>query len=117
MFENLGNIANLVKGAQEMQKRLADLQESLKTARVEGSAGGDLVRATANGKGDIERISIDSSLLGPDDKETLETLCAAAVNQAIARAKELAQSEMSKLMGGMNLPPGLLDSPLLKGGS
>ncbi|HPC43696.1 MAG TPA: YbaB/EbfC family nucleoid-associated protein, partial [Candidatus Latescibacteria bacterium] len=71
MFGNLGNFAAFVKSAQEMQKRVADVQEVLKAAKVEGSAGCDLVRVTANGKGDIERISIDPSLLKPEEKEAL----------------------------------------------
>lgn len=115
MFGNLGNLAAFVKSAQEMQKRVADVQEVLKAAKVEGSAGGDLVRVTANGKGDIERISIDPSLLKPEEKEALEELCSAAVNQAVARARELAQAEMARLMGGLDLPPGLLDPSLLNG--
>ncbi len=115
MFGNLGNLAAFVKSAQEMQKRVADVQEFLNAAKVEGSAGGDLVRVIANGKGDIERIFIDPSLLKAEEKEALEELCSAAVNQATARAKELAQAEMARLMGGLDLPPGLLDPSFLNG--
>ncbi|HRS95700.1 MAG TPA: YbaB/EbfC family nucleoid-associated protein, partial [Candidatus Latescibacteria bacterium] len=96
--------------------RAACLYESARQGTGQArSVGGDLVRVTANGKGDIERISIDPSLLKPEEKEALEELCSAAVNQAVARARELAQAEMARLMGGLDLPPGLLDPSLLNG--
>jgi hypothetical protein len=117
MFGNLGNIAGLLKGAQEMQKKMAELEERLKGQRVEGSAGGDLVRVVVDGRGHIERVTIDHSLLNSEDKETLEELTAAACNQAVSRAKQRAQEEMSTLLGGLDVPPGILDSPLFKQGA
>ena len=111
MFGKLGDIAGLLRQApeimrqaQEMQSRAAEIQERLATLQVEGSAGGGLVSITASGQQKILAVRIDPSLLADGDKEMLEDLLAAAVNQALEKAKALASEEMSKLTSDMNIP-------------
>ena len=91
--------------AQKMQENMASIQEEIKTMRVEGQSGGGLVKLTMNGRHQVVRIDIDDSLLG-DDKDMLEDLVAAAVNDA-AKKVELATKEKYKNMtGGLDLPAG-----------
>lgn len=111
MFGKLGDIASLLRQApeimrqaQEMQGKAAEMQERLAKMEVEASAGGGMVSVTANGQQKILAVNIDSSLLADGDKEMLEDLLVAAVNQAIEKAKALAGEEMSKLTGNMNIP-------------
>ncbi len=103
------NMGNLLKQAQQMQDRMEKVQAQLAEQTVEGSAGGGMVTAIANGKNELLRIKIDPEVVDPEDAEMLEDLVVAAVNQAMTKAQEMAASEMSKVTGGMmqGLPGGL----------
>lgn len=112
MFKGLGNLASLMKQAQEMQGRVSEMQESLGRLRVEGSAGGGMITVEANGQQKILAVRIEQSLLEAGDREMLEDLVVAATNQALEKAKETAAQEMSKLTGEINIPG--LDEALSK---
>jgi hypothetical protein len=101
------NIGNLMKQAQQMQSRMAEMQAKLGEMEVSGSAGGGLVSVTVNGKGEAKKLKIDPSLCTADEIEVLEDLIVAAFNDAKGRIETLMQAEMQKLTGGLNLPPGL----------
>jgi len=104
MFKGLGNIASMLKQAQEMQQRLQELQEGLGKLRVEGTAGGGLVTVEATGQQRIVAVRVDPSLLHAEDQEMLEELVAAATNQALDKARQAAADEMTKLTGGLEVP-------------
>ena len=104
---NLGDMAKIMKQAQEMQAKMAEVQESLDSITVEGEAGAGLVKVTATAKGELTGISIDPSIFSPDDKEVAEDLILAAVKDAQARASERAQKEMAKVTEDLGLPPGM----------
>jgi len=104
MFKGLGNIASMLKQAQEMQQRLQELQEGLGKLRVEGTAGGGLVTVEATGQQRIVAVRVDPSLLRAEDQEMLEELVAAATNQALDKARQAAADEMTKLTGGLEVP-------------
>ncbi len=113
MFEGIGklaNIGNLLKQAQQMGGRMTQLSEELKAKRVEGSAGGDLVQVEVNGLGELLRCRISPSLIASGDQELIEDLIPAAVNQAIAKSRELHAEAMKSMTEGLNLPG--LDSML-----
>lgn len=101
------NIQEIMKAAQNMQARLADAQAKLDTIEVEGQSGAGLVKVTSTARGKIVRVSIDPSLIDPAEKDVLEDLVAAAVNDSRAKADARAQEEMSKVTQGMPLPPGI----------
>ena len=101
------NLNKLMKQAQKMQEQMARTQAELEEKTVEVSAGGGKVTVVANGAGDVLSIKIDKTVVDPEDVEILEDMILSGVQQAIAQGKELAGSEMSKLTGGMGLPPGL----------
>lgn len=94
------NMGNFLKQAQQVQARLQKIQEELAEKTVEGSAGGGMITAVANGKSEIVQVKIDPEVVDPDDIEMLEDLIVAAVNQALAKAQEMANAEMSKAAGG-----------------
>jgi DNA-binding YbaB/EbfC family protein len=98
------NINKIMKQAQQMQEQMAKLQEALANKTVEGSAGGGMVKAVASGDGKIVNISIEPDVLSQNDKEMLEDLVVAAVNNAIDNAKNMAADEMKKITGGLNIP-------------
>lgn len=100
------NFSDMMKQAQEMQKKMKELQEGLANLEVEGSSGGGLVKITVNGKGEVKKIKIDQSLMKPQEAEILEDLIVAAINEAKKKAEEATAEEMKKLTGGLNLPPG-----------
>jgi len=104
MFKNLGDMAGLLKKAQKMQGELARIQEELAEKVVEGSAGGGMVKAMANGRQELLAVKIDPEVINAAEKDLLEDLVTAAVNQAMKNAADLAQQEMSKVTGGLNLP-------------
>ncbi len=93
-----------MKQAQKLQAEMAKVQEEAKTKTVEATAGGGMVTAVANGAGEIVSIKIDREVVNPDDVEMLEDLIVAASNEALRRAQEMVQSEMSRLTGGLKLP-------------
>jgi DNA-binding YbaB/EbfC family protein len=101
------NLANMMKQAQEMQAKMGELQARLEAAEVTGAAGGGLVRVTATGKGTLRRVSIDPSLLKPEDAGVVEDLIVAAANDARSKAEAIMQEETQKLLGGLQLPPGM----------
>lgn len=98
------NMNELLRQAQKMQGKIAKLQEELGEKIVEATAGGGMVTAVANGRGDIVSVKIEREVVSPDEVEMLEDLVIAAVNEAINRSREMVQEEMSKLTGGMNFP-------------
>ena len=101
------NLGNLMKQAQEMQERFAKMQEELEHISVEGSAGGGLVKIELGGKGALRGVKIDPSLLKPDEAEVVEDLLVAAHNDAKTRLETRVQEETEKMMGGLQLPPGM----------
>jgi nucleoid-associated protein EbfC len=98
-------LAGLMKQAQEMQDNLKRAQDELAQMEVEGSAGAGLVKVVMTGKHDVKRVTIDSSLVG-EDKDMLEDLVAAAINDAVRRVETATQEKMSGLTMGMPMPPG-----------
>lgn len=101
-----GGIGNLMKQAQQMQDNLQKAQAQIAEMEVEGQAGSGMVKVTMSGKHDVKRIAIDPSLM-QDDKEMLEDLIAAAVNDAVRRVEALSQEKMASVTAGMPLPPGM----------
>jgi nucleoid-associated protein EbfC len=100
------NLGNLMKQAQQMQENMKAMQEQLATIEVEGQSGAGMVKVVMTCRYDVKRINIDSSLMG-DDKEMLEDLIAAAVNDAVRRVETTTQEKMAGLTGGLGLPPGV----------
>lgn len=101
---NIGAMGDILKQAQEMQSRMAKIQEELANKTVQGSAGGGMVQVTVNGQFNITAVKIEASVVNPNEKEMLEDLILAAVNDGMRKARELASSEMSKLTGGLKIP-------------
>jgi len=99
-------LAGLMKQAQQMQENMRKLQEQLALIEVEGQSGAGMVKVTMTCKHDVKRVSIAPSLLG-DDKEMLEDLVAAAVNDAARKVESAVQERMAALTGGLGLPPGM----------
>ena len=114
MLKGIGNLAAIFKQAQQFQGKMSEMQENLGQVRVEGQAGGGMVTVEASGHQKILNIRVEESLLESNDREMLEDLLVAAVNQALDKAKEAAAEEMSKMTGDMNLPG--LDDALAKFG-
>ena len=102
----MADIMGLMKKAQEMQERIADIQRELEAMEVEGAAGGGLVRVTLTGKGALKGVSIDDSLLKADEKEILEDLLVAAHADARAKADRATEEKMKGATAGLPLPPG-----------
>lgn len=101
------NLGNLMKQAQQMQTKMAELQERMAEAEYEGAAGAGMITVAVTGKGDLKRIRIDPSIVDPDDVEVLEDLIVAACNDAKAKAEAAMAEEMQDLTGGLPLPPGM----------
>lgn len=101
-----GGLGGLMKQAQKMQEDMQKAQAELANMEVEGQAGGGMVKVTMTGRHEIRRVTIDDSLMG-DDKEMLEDLVAAAVNDAVRRIEQTTSEKMSGLTAGMNLPAGM----------
>jgi nucleoid-associated protein EbfC len=101
-----GGIGGLMKQAQQMQENMKRTQEQLATVEVEGQAGGGTVKVLMTCNNNVKRVTIDPTLLG-DDKDMLEDLIAAAMNDAVRRAAETTQQKMAGVTAGMNLPAGL----------
>lgn len=97
----------LMQQAQEMQEKFRQAQEDLAKAEVQGEAGGGLVRVIMNGRREVLRLTIDKSLFQEEDKEILEDLVAAAVNDAVHKVAKLKEEKMAELAGGLQLPGGL----------
>jgi DNA-binding YbaB/EbfC family protein len=101
------DIMGLMKQAQAMQQKLQDAQAELENVEVEGTAGGGAVTVKVSGKGELRAISIDPSLMNADEKEILEDLIVAAMNDARGKADRAAQERMAELTKGLPLPPGM----------
>ena len=104
MLKGMPNMGNLLKKAQQLQEKMAKLQEELSEKTVETSAGGGMVTVIATGKQDIASIKIDPEVVNQEDIEMLEDLVLAAVNDALFQAKQMVSEEMTKLTGGVNIP-------------
>tara|TARA_B100001123_G_C14466461_1_gene692658 strand:+ start:207 stop:533 length:327 start_codon:yes stop_codon:yes gene_type:complete len=101
------NIGNMMKQAQEMQKKIAEVQEKLESIEVEGVSGGGMVKVISSAKGNIKSISLDPSLMNEKEKDITEDLIVAAINDAKKKAEEATQEEMKNVTGGLSLPPGM----------
>ena len=100
-----GGLAGLMKQAQQMQDNVQKMQEQIAQMEIEGQAGAGMVKIVMTGKPDVRRVSIDPSVM--DDREMLEDLIAAAVNDAVRRIESTTQEKMSGFTAGLNLPPGM----------
>jgi DNA-binding YbaB/EbfC family protein len=101
MGKGLGDI---MKQVQKMQAKMEEVQAELEQERIEGTAGGGMVKVVANGKQEIVSVKIEKEVVDPEDVEMLEDLIVAAVNQAQHNAQELAAEKMAAITGGMNIP-------------
>tara|TARA_B000000532_G_C18582429_1_gene283411 strand:- start:221 stop:547 length:327 start_codon:yes stop_codon:yes gene_type:complete len=101
------NLGNMMKQAQQLQKKMSEAQDKLNEIEVEGTSGGGVVKVIATAKGDLKKISLDDNLLKKEEKEILEDLIIAAINDAKQKGETAAQEEMKSLTGGLPLPPGM----------
>ena len=101
-----GGLGPLMKQAQQMQENMKNMQEQLATVEVEGQSGAGMVKVVMTCRYDVKRVNIDDSLIN-DDKDMLEDLLAAAVNDAVRRVEATTQERMSGFTAGMGLPPGM----------
>ena len=107
MFKGLGqmgDMAKMMKAAQEMQQKMASLQEEMHNLMVTGESGAGLVKATCTAKGELKGLDIDPSIFNADDKEVVEDLILAAIKDAQQKASARAKEEMGKITEGMGLP-------------
>jgi DNA-binding YbaB/EbfC family protein len=98
------DMQGILRQAQQMQERLARLQEELAGKTVEASAGGGMVTVVVNGRQEVVSVRIEKEVVSPEDVELLQDLVAGAVNEAISRSRKMMAEEMTKITGGMNLP-------------
>src|SRR5690554_436719 len=105
MFKGMADMAKLTKQAQEMQGKMQQLQEEAANATAVGESGAGLIKVTMTGRHDVRTVEIDDSLM-QEDKEILEDLLAAAVNDAVRKVEQISKEKMAGLTGGMDLPPG-----------
>ncbi len=101
------NLGQMMKQAQQMQAKMAEMQESLDKVEITGASGGGLVQVTLTGKGEMRKVAIDPTLIDKDEIEMLEDLIVAAHNDAKTKVEAHVAEEMSKLTGGLQLPPGM----------
>ena len=101
---NLGNLGSLMKQVQDMQSKMTEVEEELAKISVEGSAGGGMVTVVANGKQDILSIEIDPDVFTADEREMVQDMIVAAVNQALETSRELRVEKFSQLTGGLKIP-------------
>lgn len=100
-----GGMGNIMKQAQQMQEKMAKMQEDLAKMEVVGESGAGMVKVTMLGNHNVRKIDIDDTLVG-EDKEMLEDLVAAAINNAVSRVEQNNRDQMSQMTGGMEMPPG-----------
>ncbi len=100
----MGDFQDLLRHAQQMQERMAKLQEELAGRTVEATAGGGMVTAVVNGRQEVVSVRIEKEVVSPDDVELLQDLVRGAVNEAISRSRKMMAEEIGKITGGMNLP-------------
>ena len=101
------NLGQMMKQVQDMQARMAEMQEKLVDIEIVGASGGGTVQVTVNGKGTVKTLKIDPSVVNPAETDVLKDLIVVALNDAKSKVDEMSQGEMSKLTGGLPLPPGL----------
>ena len=101
------NLGQMMKQAQAMQAKMAEMQEKLGQLEVTGQSGAGMVKATLNGKSELRRLKIDPSLVDPNEVEVMEDLIVAAVNDAKVKVEAAVAEEMKQVTGGLDLPPGL----------
>ena len=101
------NMFDIMKQAQQLQSRMASMQQELEAAEVEGRAGGGMVSVVMSGNCEVKKVSVDPSLMKEDEREILEDLIVAACADAKSKAEQLAAEKMKSVTGGLPLPPGL----------
>ncbi|MEQ9143126.1 MAG: YbaB/EbfC family nucleoid-associated protein [Parvibaculaceae bacterium] len=101
------NLTDIMKQARELQSKMAETQADLEAMEIEGTAGAGLVSVTLTGRGVARRVSIDPSLMKPEEAEILEDLVVAAFNDAKAKMEDIVAERMKELTGGLPLPPGM----------
>ena len=101
-----GNIGNMMRQAQALQANMQKAQAEIAALEITGEAGGGMVKITINGRHEARRVQIEPAVFG-DDREMLEDLLAAALNDAVHKLEAASQAKMASLMGGLNLPPGM----------
>ena len=104
MFKGLGNLTGMMQQAKEMQQKMAGVKDKISELRVEGTAGGGMVRVRATGDLKILGVQLEPSLIESRDREMMEDLLTAAMNQAVEKAKAAAAKEMADVTGGLNIP-------------
>ncbi len=104
MAKGFGDMGNLMKQAQEVQTKLARIQEEMAKKTVDASSGGGMVQVSVNGQFVLSSIKIDPTVVNPQEIEMLQDLIQAAVNEGVRRAREMVSEEMGKLTGGMKIP-------------
>jgi DNA-binding YbaB/EbfC family protein len=104
MAQSIGGMGDLLKQAKEMQGRIAKIQDELGQKTVEGSAGGGMVRVTVNGQFNLTAVKIETSVINAAEKEMLEDLMLAAVNDGMRKARDMVSAEMNKITGGFKIP-------------
>ncbi|MEZ8006025.1 MAG: YbaB/EbfC family nucleoid-associated protein [Amylibacter sp.] len=107
MLKGIGDMANMMAKAKEMQAKVEEAQTKIAAMEVDGEAGAGLVTCRVNGKGEVKSLNIDQSIFSPNDKEVVEDLIIAALKDGKDKADIKAKSEMSKITEGLNLPAGL----------
>ena len=103
----MNNFNNMIKQAQDLQKKMAEAQEKVETLEAEGISGGGIVKITINGKNNVTSVNIDETAIDKNEKEILEDLIVAAFNDARDKIQRNIAAEMSSLTGGIKLPPGM----------
>jgi DNA-binding YbaB/EbfC family protein len=98
------DMSEIMRRAQEMQQRMSQVQNELAARTVTASVGGGMVSVTLNGKNELQSIQIDKEVINPDDQAMLQDLIVSAVNEGIRKAQDMAQGEMRKITGGINIP-------------
>jgi len=108
MFNPMGgNMAGMMKKVQKLQQDMAKMQDDLKKQTVDVSSGGGVVKIVMNGEKQVVSLKIDPAAIDPEDVDMLEDLISAAINEAVKKVDDMMASEMGKLTGGLNLPPGM----------
>jgi len=102
-----GNMGKMMKQVQKMQSDMLKMQDELKSRTLEATSGGGVVRVVVNGKKEVESLFIDPQAVDPGDVEMLQDMVVAAVNEGLRKVEEMIATEMQKITGGLNLPPGL----------